>query len=127
MTEPEIREVDISDTPVKPVEPVQFYGPHGSPAASRDFRPSVFVFKEDEEEKKVRDDLTEDGHGNVYGQPASNVPHPSQSRRHGSAEQLELEESNDGEEAPDSQVSEEETARKSPGIAAPLREQPSSE
>lgn len=72
-TPPDI-EVELlgDDTPVRELEPIAFFGPHGAPVADKDFRPVTTLFKNDEP--------VEDGHGN-FQRPNANTPvHPSTPR-----------------------------------------------
>lgn len=78
-TEGVIEEQDIPPEPAdtaRPMEPVKFFGPHGDPAANRDFRPSVVTnFKDDEEE------YIEDGHGHSNIMHQNEPVHPTVKRR----------------------------------------------
>lgn len=77
----EITEVEIHDpSPSRQVNPVQFFAPGGDPIASRDFRPSTFVFKNDENDDDEESE-TEDGHGNMTKAVSRKPVHPSENHR----------------------------------------------
>lgn len=72
---PEVIEHPVNEAPVRELEPVKFFGPHGDPVASRDFRPTSIAFKDDDE-----DHPEEDGHGNFKRPTTPALIHPSQPR-----------------------------------------------
>lgn len=112
--DPEILEYEIfEEDTARPVEPITFFGPHGSPPADRDFRPTIIqTFSGDGDEV-----VEEDGHGHFSSdQGATNrIVHPSEPRRRRPYEG----------EAPEPTDNTDNEAERKPGIAVPKQGQSS--
>lgn len=119
-SEDEIQEYDLlEEDTARPMSPIQFFGPHGAPVADKDFRPTTFIFNEN-------DKPDEDGQGNMrksQDRPPTQPKHPTEKRkpqpyemtgRHGieNSDQQELDLKPSSEERTD-----QEESKKAPGIA----------